>query len=252
MQYNDRPARSRNLHSAAPKSPSFSNSLCTDMKTPFMDNKFTFANQTYETFRLQHSPPQCGTSLLPLLFDFFHLTSQPSRDRLLREAIRLFVTHNFFTSSLFPSRHPTLNRPRTLRQENELINDYDLLIMLSILSLTFSSLNEHEKSDSFMEHAMAFYQKAHQLFFQLIFPIVPSDPTYPAPDQKDLLFSIKATILLAHFQCSIITSLTLNEESLIVLKTIDAWHIWLAFILVCHTPTSLTVNLLRSSNGLSK
>ncbi|KAI8370214.1 hypothetical protein BD560DRAFT_396732 [Blakeslea trispora] len=303
------PARSRNLHSAAPKSPSFSNSLCTDMKTPFMDNKFTFANQTYETFRLQHSPPQCGTSLLPLLFDFFHLTSQPvciwdsfdhyhkqcispsssettlseSRDRLLREAIRLFVTHNLlysmfidsqalplitlqsdpllftacsqstypneYKSSLFPSRHPTLNRPRTLRQENELINDYDLLIMLSILSLTFSSLNEHEKSDSFMEHAMAFYQKAHQLFFQLIFPIVPSDPTYPAPDQKDLLSLLKATILLAHFQCSIISpeqayrtirigidilqqaSLTLNEESLIVLKTIDAWHIWLAFYL---------------------
>ncbi|KAI8378648.1 hypothetical protein EDC96DRAFT_169476 [Choanephora cucurbitarum] len=296
--YNDRPVRSRNA--TMPRSLYLSDSLCTDMENPLVDKKFTFTNQTYETFRLHHSPPQCGTSVLPLLFDFFHLTSQPVyiwdsfnhyykqhfcassseaasmefSNHLLKEAIRLFVTHNLLYSMFIDSqilivlqsdpllfasclqsvhvneyrsssRHPVASHSQE--------SDYDLLLVFGILSLTFSSLHEHEKNDDFIEHAMAFYQKAHTLFFQLSFPMTPSDPASPALDQKDLFSLLKATILLAHFQCSVIspeqayttirigfdilhrTPFELDEEGLVILKTLDAWHIGLHSIFVCHT-----------------
>ncbi|OBZ84938.1 hypothetical protein A0J61_07016 [Choanephora cucurbitarum] len=298
-----------------PKSLYLSDSLCTDMEIPLVDKKITFTNQTYETFRLQHSPPQCGTSVLPLLFDFFHLTSQPayiwdsfnhyykqrfcaspsetasmeSSNHLLKEAIRLFVTHNLLYSMFIDSqtlivlqsdpllfasclqsvhvneyksssRHPVANRSQE--------SNYDLLLVFGILSLTFSSLHEHEKNDDLIEHAMAFYQKAHTLFFQLSFPVAPSDPASPALEQKDLFSLLKATILLAHFQCSVIspeqafttirigldilhrTPFELDEEGLVILKTLDAWHIWLAFYL-CMPYTHIVLAKLQREPTLS-
>ncbi|KAI8327399.1 hypothetical protein EDC96DRAFT_531967 [Choanephora cucurbitarum] len=237
--------RSRNA--TMPRSLYLSDSLCTDMENPLVDKKFTFTNQTYETFRLHHSPPQCGTSVLPLFYiwdSFNHYLNNTFALRLpklhpwsfsnhlLKEAIRLMfidsqilivlqsdpllfaclqsVHVNEYRSS---SRHPVASHSQE--------SDYDLLLVFGILSLTFSSLHEHEKNDDFIEHAMAFYQKAHTLFFQLSFPMTPSDPASPALDQKDLFSLLKATILLAHFQCS----------GLVILKTLDAWHIWLAFYL---------------------
>ncbi|KAI8047082.1 uncharacterized protein B0P05DRAFT_566963 [Gilbertella persicaria] len=227
--YNDRPIRSRTLKP-----------LCIETNL----DKITLTNEIHETFRL--SRPHHGTCLSPLLFDFFHLTSQPahiwrlwteyhqnlrasassiewmmSKNQLVKEAFKLFVTHNLLYGTLIhsqmlafvlqsdsvyaylPSRpqHHSLISPRPSLTHPP-SNDYDAVVIYSVLALVFSSLpEEHE---NLMEDAMTLYKKAHALFIQLCFPATFSDPAATVPNQKEIEWMVLASILLAHFQCAVI------------------------------------------------
>ncbi|KAI7903015.1 uncharacterized protein BX663DRAFT_57962 [Cokeromyces recurvatus] len=194
-------------------------------------------------------------SLPPLLLDFFNnLQQQKSsvwtqffklynqeeerEDRiedinsvLLKEAFRLFVTHNLLYGAFFIQnrQYETTNR----------------MIIYCILALTFYSAYQISLSDQKQDlylYSIQFYKKAHKLFFEACFPTAVNHAK-----QIDKIQLIQASILLAHFQCQVfdkeqsfmmirigldlVDYIVEEDKDQCTIKVLDAWYYWLLFYL---------------------
>lgn len=129
------------------------------------------------------------------------------------------------------------------------------------------NMNENFTNNLYM-YSHAFYRAAHKRFIATCFPSIPADPSIKQEESKKqkkrhATILVQASILLAHFQCTAISeeqafmtikigldlsqqsSLTIiddddddgddvdgEKESLFaLLKSLDAWYVWLAFYL---------------------
>ncbi|KAI8997068.1 hypothetical protein BDB01DRAFT_830690 [Pilobolus umbonatus] len=263
--------------------------------------EITFANDLFETLRLhQHSKTdKYGTSIPPLLFDFFNITSQPYsiwlyfiqcldklsthfpgvnynallRDipenesiELIRQTIDVFITHNYLystfidhtrLSSTIHSSFSCSDRSTSHSRKQDSSLDYPLILIYSILALTFYSacqslpMIDESLSRHLYMYSRAFYKEAHTLFLQACFPVSVSYPELNKKDNMPILLLIQTSILLAHFQCVAIDDeqayMTIkmgidlfqsqksidpsDEECICSRRCLEGWYVWLTFYL---------------------
>lgn len=163
-----------------------------------------------------------------------------------------------------PSAQPT----QDLLFDESSLSLYSIIIYC-ILAITFHSAHQslpnmnENFTNSLYRYSHAFYREAHKRFIATCFPAVPADPSIKQEISKrqkkkhDIILA-QASVLLAHFQCTAIceeqafmtikigldlvqqSSLTVmddddddgeKESLLALLKSLDAWYVWLAFYL---------------------
>lgn len=220
--------------------------------------KIDIRNDMYTLFRVDQSNKsnRFGSTLLPLLLDFFNLNSQPTsiwnkfmsclpdqKSNLLKEAIHLFMSHNLLYSIFIHSSSSLLQS----------------IVVDGILAITFfsayQSLPSHQLNETLYLHAHQFYKKALVQFMEACFPTQPNEQIH---DKHQIIQLIQSAVLLAHFQCQAIHEhqaymtiriaidlihryniiALLEDESpeerenlIALIKIVDAWHVWLSFYL---------------------
>jgi hypothetical protein len=236
------------------------------------------SNELYETFRSSSKTRrQFGTSLL---FDFytcslhstsvwtrfiecFHLFCNYPQERLkgqlVKEAFRLFVTHNLLYSAFIHSQlvlenalSLPLDKKKTHSPKPTCSDSNDSMLIHIILALIFQTAYETLVNDTLSDHLSAYahgyYRLAHQQFMEACFPYESMKPL-SFTRKKNL---VQASVLIAHFQCQVIDeeqaymsicmgfSLAqqfdlgdINQDPSLtaLLKVLDAWHVWLTFYL---------------------
>jgi hypothetical protein len=142
---------------------------------------------------------------------------------------------------------------------------YILTVIYGILALVFQSayqtfplLDENILRELYV-YSYQFYNEARKRFLEACFPSTPQ--ASPKKDNQHWPFLLQASILIAHFQCMAIgedqawmtirigldiaqrkecidtlwspddDTLQERERCIALIKTIDAWHVWLAFSL---------------------
>jgi hypothetical protein len=135
------------------------------------------------------------------------------------------------------------------------------ILTYSILAITFQSAyqslpNMNEKfTNSLYIYSHVFYREAHKRFLAICFPTIPAADPPPVAgasskkkkkdQQQRILLLVQASILLTHFQCTAINEeqafmtikigLSLAQQLNVslsidpLLKSLDAWYVWLAF-----------------------
>lgn len=218
----------------------------------------TFKNELYQLSN------ESGPTVLPLLFDFFNLTSQPmhiwnSLDQqktdsvLFKEAFHLFMSHNSLYGAFMIHSQLKLANITTTKTTTTITPA--TILVYCILSITFYSAHQSlpdNNNSSFYTFAHLFYKKAHKAFIESCFPTQPP-PVDTKEEEYNHIYLVQASVLLAHFQCqaidenqaymttrigldltqryAIIDLVPKYKKLVVFLKVLKAWHVWLSLYL---------------------
>ncbi|KAI8391447.1 uncharacterized protein BYT42DRAFT_610678 [Radiomyces spectabilis] len=228
--------------------------------------KLKTPNDLFASIRLNIKQYLSNSQVQPLLMDYFHITTKPpsiwtkfirlfrkwhasgsiitdTASELIKEVMAIFMTHNSLYSTfidyqevavfldlsplsiLLPASNVNTTMATHTPSEGS-VPIVDMALIYSIFALVFlAAYQTLETPEDLLKYAYAYYRQAHQQFLEASFP----STTSPSLSSSSLLKLAQTSILLSHFQCSVIC----EEQALIMVR------IGLGFVQRCDLPSDM-------------